>query len=163
MPFHDASTFRPNNNNNDTSLPVGGADGCIDLESPENKGLQEAIDILEPILQKVNSNNDEGGVMSRADLWALAGNIMIEEAGGPSLEYKVGRVDTSDCKGQGTRHVSSESKGSKEVERVFVDELGFTHREVVALIGAHVLGKATKEHSGYEGRFICAYDMQMSI
>jgi len=76
-------------------LPVGGADGCIDLDSPENKGLQEAIDILEPILQKVNSNNDEGGVMSRADLWALAGNIMIEEAGGPSLEYKVGRVDTS--------------------------------------------------------------------
>ena len=36
-----ASTFRPNNNNNDTSLPIGGADGCIDLDSPENKGFQE--------------------------------------------------------------------------------------------------------------------------
>ena len=85
----------------------------------------------------------------------------IEEAGGPSLEYRIGRVDVNDCADQGTRHVSAESKGSKEVERVFVDELGFT----VALIGAHVLGKATKEHSGYEGWYsiFCVHSLHMSI
>mmetsp|Transcript_25395 Transcript_25395/g.43359 ORF Transcript_25395/g.43359 Transcript_25395/m.43359 type:complete len:243 (-) Transcript_25395:36-764(-) len=79
---------------------------------------------------------------------------MIESAGGPRLEYKVGRVDASDCAGQGERHVGSESTSSKQLEESFVNTLGLTHSEVVALIGAHVLGKATREISGYEGPWV---------
>ena len=95
LPFHDASTFWQNNITDAT----GGSDGCVDLDSAENNGLQEAIDILGPMRQKVNADVDvdvdvdDGGKLSRADLWALAGNVMIEEAGGPALEFKVGRKD----------------------------------------------------------------------
>ncbi len=124
---HDAATFRQNNITDAT----GGSDGCVDLDSAENNGLQEAIDILEPIRQKVNADIDDGGKLSRADLWALAGNVMIEEAGGPALEFKVGRKDAEDCVGQGERHVTAESKSSEAIEKGFVDEIGFTHREVL--------------------------------
>jgi len=167
LPFHDAAKFHRRNDTNNTninattsssSLAIGGADGCVDLDSAENNGLKEAIDLLEPIRQKAfiptGEGEDEAILLSRADVWALAGNVMIESAGGPQLAYKVGRVDATDCAGQGERHVSAESTSSMDVERAFVEELGFTHREVVALIGAHVLGKASKVHSGYDGAWV---------
>ncbi len=162
LPFHDSSTY---------NITDGGADGCIDLESPENNGLQEAIDLLEPIRLGTVFSDGEGqgaeteteteteAVLSRADIWALAGNVMIEAAGGPILEYKLGRVDTQNCKGQGSRHVNSESTSSEEVSSVFVDRLGFSPRQVVALVGAHVLGKASKEISGYEGKWVKKNDV----
>ena len=79
---------------------------------------------------------------------------MIETAGGPVLEYKIGRVDADTCVGQGSRHVDSESTSSEEFKSVFVDKLEFTLRQVVSLIGAHVLGRAAKENSGYEGKWV---------
>ena len=131
LPFHDAATFRRRSFANETSsaMAVGGADGCVDLTSPENNGLKEAIDLLEPLRRRgATSSKDGHDLLSRADAWALAGNIAIEEAGGPRLEYRAGRVDASDCVGQGERHVSSESTSSEDIEAAFVNELGLTHR-----------------------------------
>lgn len=34
------------------------------------------------------------------------------------------------------------------------DQLGFTERETVALMGAHTLGRAEPEHSGYDGEWV---------
>ena len=152
LAFHDGATFDPGNS---TAKTTGGSDGCVDLKSPENKGLQEAIDLLEPIHESVS---DE---LSRGDVWALAANVMIEEAGGPPLEYRKGRIDADlpyGCAGQGTRHVGAETTSSEKTAQVLVDRLNLTHSQVVALIGAHVLGKATKENSGYEGRWVSEND-----
>ena len=140
----------------------GGVDGCVDLDSLENRGLKEAIDLLEPIRRETTFFEGGGASMlSRADIWVLAGNVMIETAKGPSLEFKVGRVDVEagSCAGHASRHVSAESTSSVETSNVFVDRLGFTHREVVALIGAHVLGKASKANSGYEGKWVRENDV----
>lgn len=159
LPFHDAATY----NVTEDGKSSGGSDGCVDLASPENKGLQEAIDLLEPIrldawyLEYDGEGNLQNKTLSRADVWALAGNVMIEEAGGPRLEYKLGRTDApleGGCDGQGSRHIGSESTSSTEVEEAFVRRLNFTHREVVALIGAHVLGRANLNNSGYDGPWV---------
>ena len=168
LAFHDAATFRPpprppaananaNANANATaaaSEATGGADGCVDLASAENGGLREAIDLLEGVRRRAADRDEGAAAMSRADVWALAGNVAIEEAGGPRLEYRTGRADADDCAGQGERHVGAESTSSAAIEDAFVRELGLTHGEVVALIGAHVLGKATEAHSGYEGKWV---------
>eukprot|EP00591_Stephanopyxis_turris_P011791 CAMPEP_0195511152 /NCGR_PEP_ID=MMETSP0794_2-20130614/3579_1 /TAXON_ID=515487 /ORGANISM="Stephanopyxis turris, Strain CCMP 815" /LENGTH=387 /DNA_ID=CAMNT_0040638701 /DNA_START=78 /DNA_END=1241 /DNA_ORIENTATION=- len=151
LPFHDAATY---------NVTDGGSDGCVDLDSPENNGLQEAIDLLEPIRlgttfgSDADDGDDTASMLSRADVWALAGNVMIEAGGGPTLDYKIGRVDADTCAGQASRHVGSESTSSEEVSRLFVDRLGFTPRQVVALMGAHVLGRATTSNSGYEGKWV---------
>lgn len=154
LPFHDGATY---------NITDGGSDGCVDLMSLENRGLQEAIDLLEPIrlaaTYDVGSTNGTTEVLSRGDIWVLAGNVMIEAAGGPVLEYKMGRVDAENCDGQGARHVGAESTSSEDIAKAFVDRLGFTHRQVVALIGAHVLGRAAKENSGYEGKWVKKNDM----
>ena len=139
LEFHDSATF---------DGVSGGADGCVDLAADDNLGLQEAVDLLAPVVLST------GALLSRADVWALAANIMIEAAGGPSLEYRVGRADSTNCTGHGSRHVSAESRCAVETASVFVHRLGFTAAETVALIGAHVLGAARRANSGYEGKWV---------
>lgn len=160
LPFHDAITYNPKLLNISGYADIGGSDGCIDLSDSGNNGLEEAINLLEPIrMNHPFQYEDVGNItspeyLSKADIWVLAGNVMMEEAGSYPLDYHLGRVDVEDCTGHGSRHVDAESKSSVEVAEVFVDRLGFTHREVVSLIGAHVLGKATKSVSGYEGKWV---------
>ena len=45
-------------------------DGCLNMDNPDNAGLQRAIDSLEVAR---TTYIDEGISMTRADLWALAG------------------------------------------------------------------------------------------
>ena len=53
----------------------GSCDGCINIENPENFGLSPAIDALEPIY---NDILESGLVISRADLWAIAGRAAAD-------------------------------------------------------------------------------------
>ena len=127
LPFHDAATF----DRDVVSEAIGGSDGCVDMESLENKGLQEAVDILEPIRRERGSYTDDDGnsvaIMSRGDVWALAGNVMIESAGGPKLQYKVGRVDASNC-----------TRGRASVSRELgIDVVGRRRRSLRESIGIH--------------------------
>ena len=174
LAFHDAATYNvtiesESESESKLNRSLGGVDGCVDLDSLENRGLKEAIDLLEPIRRETTFLEGGGGasmststsMLSRADIWALAANVMIETAKGPSLEFKVGRIDAEagSCAGQGSTHVSAESTSSVETSTAFVDRMGFTHREVVALIGAHVLGKASRANSGYEGKWVKENDV----
>ncbi|KAL7544503.1 hypothetical protein ACHAWF_007884, partial [Thalassiosira exigua] len=148
LEFHDAITYDPDAGD-------GGADGCVDLRSPSNRGLEEGIDLLEPVrLGEGGGEAYEGAILSRADVWALAANIMIEAAGGPRLEYKAGRMDVDACEGHGARHIEAESQASAKISEIFVERLHFSPREVVALMGAHVLGRAKKINSGYDGPWV---------
>ena len=48
---------------------VGGCNGCINFNNPDNKGLEPAVNTLNQIY---NSNNFHQFGVSRADFWALA-------------------------------------------------------------------------------------------
>ena len=58
------------------NITTGGCDGCIDINNPDNKGLENVVANLEDIYQ------DEGfsDIISRADLWALMGIWSIQES-----------------------------------------------------------------------------------
>jgi len=49
---------------------VGGSDGCVDMSSPDNAGLEIPIDALRPIVAQYATRTTG---LSRADIWALAG------------------------------------------------------------------------------------------
>jgi len=138
LAFHDAGSF---------DGETGGADGCVDLDAAENRGLSAVIESLAPTVSSVSD------VLSRADVWALASAVAIESAGGPQLSFSFGRVDSDSCAGQGMRHPSAEGN-HEHIRDVMVTRLGFSEQDVVALLGAHVLGRAVPSISGYDGAWV---------
>jgi len=138
LAFHDAGSF---------DGATGGADGCVDLSAGENRGLGPIIDSLASVVQSVS------GTLSRADVWALSSAVAVEAAGGPQLTFSFGRVDSDSCTGHGSRHPSAEINHAS-IRAIFVDRLGFLERDVAALMGAHVLGRAVPANSGYDGAWV---------
>lgn len=142
LAFHDAGTFDGQS---------GGADGCVDLTSPQNNGLQAVMSSLDPVVKAAN------GLLSRADVWALAAGVAIQMAGGPSLSFKAGRVDASSCSGQD--NLPDAQLGVSMIQSIFVTRLNFTEKETTALIGAHVLGRVVSTNSGYSGKWVPRNDV----
>lgn len=120
-------------------------------------GLAAARDALEPIKAKFPA-------MSYSDLWILAGYTAIEEMGGPSIPFTSGRVDAvseNACPPEGRLPDSQKGQGSADSEgvqsataahvRAIFNRMGFNDREIVALLGAHALGRCHEDASGYWG------------
>lgn len=128
---------------------TGGSDGATmrfpsESGDPANAGLHLARAFLDPIKQK-------HPWITYADLWTLAGAVSIEEMGGPHITWAPGRrdaVDETNAPPQG--RLPDASKAADHVRDVFY-RMGLNDREIVALIGAHTLGRCHKDRSGYEG------------
>lgn len=132
----------------------GGSNGARMRFDPEaswggNAGLGGVRDSLESIKEKHPE-------ISYADLYTLSGVVAIEEAGGPAVPFRLGRVDmesgeTSPPDGR----LPDADKGSKKATiqhlRDIFHRMGFTDREIVALSGAHALGRCHTTASGYWG------------
>ncbi|KMS93323.1 hypothetical protein BVRB_032640, partial [Beta vulgaris subsp. vulgaris] len=111
-----------------------------------NAGLGIARQVLEPIKAK------HPGI-SYADLWTLAAVVAIEHMGGPTISWRPGRVDAADgsaCPPDG--RLPDAAKGNDGTREIFY-RMGFNDKEIVALIGAHALGRCHKNASGYTGRW----------
>jgi catalase (peroxidase I) len=109
-----------------------------------NAGLDYARAFLEPVKTK-------HPWISYGDLWTMAGAIAIEAMGGPHIPWFPGRVDKSsesDCPPQG--RLPDANLGAQHLRDVFY-RMGFDDREIVALSGAHTLGRCHRERSGFVG------------
>ena len=132
--------------------PIGGSNGATQRFEPErdyhdNRGLALAREILEPVKASWN--------ISYSDLWILAGYEAVEALGGPHIEMAWGRVDaTAD---QAPEICPPEERfplwdDSSETIREKFARMGFSDRAIVALIGAHTVGKAHPENMGFPFR-----------
>jgi peroxiredoxin len=114
---------------------------------PANAGLQHARVFLEPVKEKHNW-------ITYADLWTLAGVVAIEEMGGPSIPWKGGRTDYVDeTKLPPRGRLPDGAKGSDHLRWIFY-RMGFNDQEIVALSGAHNLGRCHSDRSGFEGAWV---------
>jgi len=89
--------------------------------------------------------------VSYADLWALAAITAIEAASGPSVPFRAGRVDiktSASCVPEG--RLPDGDKGASHIRSIF-NRMGFDDGEIVALSGAHTLGKCHAFNSGFDG------------
>jgi len=66
------------------------------------------------------------------------------------VPFRWGRIDEANCTYENDRLPKAE-RGFNHVMEWAVDQLGFTQRETVALMGAHTLGRAVPANSGYDG------------
>ena len=132
----------------------GGSNGARMRFAPEaawgaNAGLGIAREALEPIKKKYPT-------LSYADLYTLAGVVAVEEAGGPPIPFLLGRVDMdSGTSSPPDGRLPDADKGSprttiQHVRDIFY-RMGFNDREIVALLGAHAMGRCHTTRSGYWG------------
>jgi catalase (peroxidase I) len=135
--------------------PAGGSDGARMRFNPEksdgaNAGLDKARDLLEPIKAAHPS-------MSYADLYAYAGAVAIEAIGGPHIPFRFGRTDyrteaeiVAAKEGVANGRLPDAAQGSDHLRSVFY-RMGINEQEIVALSGAHTLGRCHTDRSGFEG------------
>eukprot|EP00747_Dinoflagellata_sp_TGD_P077482 gnl/TRDRNA2_/TRDRNA2_159612_c3_seq1.p1 gnl/TRDRNA2_/TRDRNA2_159612_c3~~gnl/TRDRNA2_/TRDRNA2_159612_c3_seq1.p1 ORF type:complete len:360 (-),score=77.74 gnl/TRDRNA2_/TRDRNA2_159612_c3_seq1:77-1156(-) len=157
LAWHDAGTY----DKRISEFPArGGANGSI-IYSPEidhgaNNGLSKAVRFLETF-------KDEYPLVSWADLIQMAGAVSIEHCGGPKIQMKYGRKDSGPegCPGRQSRGTGDNaglpdaeapygcgSQTAAEHLRTIFNRMGFDDKGIVALSGAHTIGRAFNERSG---------------
>ena len=148
LAWHSSGTY-------DSMSKTGGSGGGTmrfkeELAHGANAGLSKIVDKLEPLHTQFKG-------VSYADMYTLAGKVAIETAGGPTIPWKAGRVDalTPDAVTPDGR-LPDADKGSpaKTIAALRMEvfyRMGFNDREIVALSGAHALGRCHPEASGYKG------------
>lgn len=150
--FHDAGTY---NKNTGTGGAVGASHFQKNIAHPSNAGLPVALQLLEPIKAK-------HPLVSWADLFQLSSAVAIELAGGPKLPLKYGRVDAPEPedadpgnlpdaappKGH-SRFGDGSATPAEHLRKVFTGHMGLTDQDIVALSGAHSIGRVKPERSGF--------------
>ncbi|CAE6937687.1 nasB [Symbiodinium natans] len=162
LAWHDAGTYDKSKTDFGDR---GGANGSIRF-SPEitmgaNNGLDKAVKYLEPF-------KADYPLVSYADLYQMAAAVSIEHAGGPKIDMKYGRKDATGpdaCPGRQSRG-TADNAGLPDAEpgsegkfgcgatdpathlRNIFYRMGFDDKGIVALSGAHTIGRAFKERSG---------------
>lgn len=140
LAWHSAGTYSKGDG-------VGGPNGATmrfhpESNDPANKGLNIARAFLEPIKSKYPE-------LSYADLYTFGGVVAIEAMKGPTIPWRSGRTDAPRPIPPNGR-LPDASQGGDHLRSVFY-RMGFNDREIVALSGAHCLGRCHVERSGYDG------------
>jgi len=138
LAWHASGTFDKNDS-------TGGSNGSTMRYAPESTdGANAGLDIMQGMLKGV-----EG--LSVADTWILAGAYAVEFAGGPKIPVVAGRVDHFDgskCVSNG--RLPDATQGAQHLRDIFY-RMGFNDQEIVALSGAHTLGRCHRTRSGFDG------------
>jgi len=145
---------------------VGGCDGCLNVNNDDNAGLADLVASLDTLYLA----NGYDTLLSRADFWALAGVYAVDK----TIELNNDDCDEDDCEVPDSGLVfqwgrtdcdtapytdvdvglPSALLDHANVMSFFAGEFGFDDNETVALLGAHTLGRASSENSGFSGTWI---------
>ncbi|MCJ1441520.1 MAG: hypothetical protein MMC23_002009 [Stictis urceolatum] len=145
LAWHSAGTY-------DLETDNGGSNGAgmryeAEGGDPANAGLQHARVFLEPV-------KAAHPWITYADLWTLAGVVAITAMGGPVIPWQGGRTDyVDDSKLPPHGRLPDGSKAADHLRAVFY-RMGFNDQEIVALSGAHNLGRCHSDRSGFEGAWV---------
>ena len=132
---------------------TGGSDGgrmkfCPESRWGANAGLAEARRLIEGVATAHG--------LSRADAFTLGGVVAIEGMGGPTIAWRAGRSDAADGStsppdGRLPDADKGTLKGTVQHLRDIFHRMGFDDKDIVALSGAHALGRCHETASGYWG------------
>lgn len=169
--WHDAAEFDPDTPDN--LRP----DGCLDLRNPDHSGLEMVIrdmdELWRPVcsqisradfwvlaaktgMEEANSYTDneygcnvnalDRDIKAKSEPRSLLRGIEVLQA--HVLPFRYGRVDVPTCEVPSARMPNAE-KSPRQVETYVMKKFNISARLAVALLGAHTLGRADVNFSGY--------------
>ncbi|GBE80585.1 Cytochrome c peroxidase, mitochondrial [Sparassis crispa] len=132
----------------DKETGTGGSNKATMRFTPEalhggNAGLGVARDIMEGIKK-------EFSWISYGDLWTLGGVAAVQEMGGPKIPWRPGRIDGFEVDVTPDGRLPDGALGSDHLRNIFY-RMGFNDQEIVALSGAHAVGRCHRDRSGFDG------------
>jgi len=141
--WHSSGTF-------DEAAGTGGSNGATMRFEPEHSdAANSGLFIIHDLLVRVKAAFPQ---LSLADLWTYSGCKAVEFMGGPRVPFRAGRADVpleeADVPPNGL--LPDASQGAEHLREVF-GRMGFDDRDIVALSGAHTVGRCHKVRSGYDG------------
>lgn len=132
----------------DAATNTGGSNGATMRFPPEashaaNNGLAHARAFLEPIKQQFPW-------ITYSDLWTLAASCAVQEMGGPIIPWRPGRSDHDESWCTPDGRLPDGAKAQDHLRFIF-GRMGFNDEEIVALSGAHAVGRCHIDRSGFDG------------
>ncbi|SGZ00380.1 BQ5605_C034g11344 [Microbotryum silenes-dioicae] len=141
LAWHASGTY-------DKTTGNGGSNGATMRFAPEaNHGANAGLDVARNLLEPIKKQFPE---ITYSDLWTLAGVCAIQEMGGPTIPWRAGRKDgnVENCTPDG--RLPDGDKGADHLRHIFY-RMGFNDQEIVALSGAHAVGRCHTDRSGFSG------------
>ncbi|KAJ7187880.1 heme peroxidase [Mycena filopes] len=141
LAWHSSGTY-------DAASNTGGSNYATMRFSPESAhGANAGLDVARGVMEKIKA---QFPWISYGDLWTLGGVAAVQEMAGPKVPWRPGRIDGF------AEHVTPDgrlpdaSQGGAHLRAIF-GRMGFNDQEIVALSGAHALGRCHTNRSGFEG------------
>lgn len=126
---------------------TGGSNGTQRFAPESAHGANTGLDIARAFCDDIKAKHPE---ISYADLYQLASIVAIEDAGGPVIPFRMGRKDAEAPMCTPDGRLPDADKRMPHLRDVFY-RMGFNDAEIVVLSGAHTLGAAHKDRSGFDG------------
>ncbi|KAI0066011.1 cytochrome c peroxidase [Artomyces pyxidatus] len=139
--WHSSGTY-------DKATGTGGSNYATMRFSPEAlHGANNGLHIARGIMEKIKQEFDW---ISYGDLWTLGGVTAIQEMAGPKIAWRAGRIDGEAKDATPDGRLPDASQGKDHLRDIFY-RMGFNDQEIVALSGAHALGRCHPDRSGFDG------------
>ncbi|WVR06298.1 cytochrome c peroxidase, mitochondrial [Kwoniella sp. DSM 27419] len=141
LAWHSSGTYNKEDN-------TGGSNYATMRFKPESEhGANNGLNIARDHMQKIK---DEFPWISYGDLWTLGGVAAIQESGGPTVPWRPGRIDGFEHHVTPDGRLPDAAQAQDHLRFIFY-RMGFNDQEIVALSGAHALGRCHTDRSGFEG------------
>ncbi|QRW21668.1 manganese peroxidase 2 [Rhizoctonia solani] len=116
----------------------------------EPEALHGANNGLNIARAKMEEVKKEFPWISYGDLWTLGGVAALQEMDGPKIPWRPGRIDGYAKDATPDGRLPDATQGADHLRNIFY-RMGFNDQEIVALSGAHALGRCHRDRSGFDG------------
>jgi len=141
LAWHSSGTY-------DKETNTGGSNYATMRFQPESlHGANNGLNVARDLMEKVKA---EFPWISYGDLWTLAGVCAVQEMGGPHIPWRPGRIDGTAVNATPDGRLPDGAQGADHLRSIFY-RMGFNDQEIVALAGAHALGRCHADRSGFQG------------
>jgi len=131
-----------------TTKDGGSGSGSMRFEPECKHGANAGLHVAREKLEKIKT---QFPWISYGDLWTLGGVVAVQEMGGPAIVWRPGRVDgtAQNCPPDG--RLPDGGNPTPQHPRDVFYRMGFNDQEIVALVGAHGVGRCHTDRSGFDG------------
>ncbi|KAJ7745486.1 heme peroxidase [Mycena maculata] len=142
LAWHASGTY-------DVESNTGGSNYATMRFEPESlHGANAGLDVARGLMEKIKV---QFPWISYGDLWTLGGVAAVQEMAGPKIPWRPGRIDGVADQATPDGRLPDATQGAAHLRAQLIIGCSFNDQEIVALSGAHALGRCHANRSGFEG------------